>query len=514
MGISVSKTFNGLMPAALDKYGKLYQALIGDADTDTGALTNEVKDVTEFINYYTRTQKADGAETTLLEFIVSIFAGLTRHYSEPDEYLRLRYRALVERKKTDLWNGKKSISGVFSYFFEEKNIYIVERYPVNNLIANGDFDTLDSWDYSTSDTEFRLIYSRSFESGASMYINPSRANGTGYMEQQIPSAPSGLYEFVFFLSSPKKGIGDVQFSIRDGSGKYWNGSTWANGEYLFYEIADDDTPGYYKPIQRTVNVPAVTNITIRFKNKNGNGVLIDSVRFGKISEPTFRVYITTEPDLFLDGTWKLDKKYNLSGFRRYYIETDMAEILQRIKPAGVYAEMTVLSSRLNIPWDRILFTWQTILKTNWHRLLDGTWNLNNGSVSFIRHYLDGSWNLDGSLNVDGLEMIRSTKPGDILIGEPLYSHNRLYSKRFTLQATRNLYLDCRIGLNGKFDLSGRIIGAKVGYSMCRVTKRITRKLVGQAYLDGLWLLNGEINVDGKYYYYQNGTEVYFVKEVI
>jgi hypothetical protein len=514
MGKTISKTFNGLMPAALDRTDEIYRAWVGDEDTDEGALTNEVKDVTEFINYYTRTQKVDKAETSLLEFIVFIFSGLRRHYSEPDEYLRLRYKALVERKGSNLWNGKTSIKSVFSYFFKDENIYIVERYPVNNLVVNGDFDSLENWTYNQGDTEFRLIYSRSFEGGASMYINPSKTNSSGYMEQQIPSVLSGLYELIFFLSSPKKGVGDVQFSIRDGAGKYWNGSAWVTGEYLFYETAKEDNPGYYTPIQRQVTVPSTATITIRFKNKNGNGALIDSVRFGKIAEPTFRVYITAEPDLFLDGTWRLDKKYNLSGFKKYYIETDMAEILRKIKPAGVYAEMTMLSSRLNIPWDRILLTWQTAVKTNWCRLLDGTWNLNNGSVSFIRHYLDGSWNLNGEFNVDGLEMIRSTKPGDILIGDPLYFHNRLYNKKSTLQTSRNLYLDGRIGLNGKFDLSGRTIGAKVGYSMCQVTRRVTRKLIGQAYLDGLWTLNGEINTDGKFTYYQNDTETYFVKEVI
>jgi hypothetical protein len=515
MGKTVSKTLDYLMPAALDKEGdEFYRAFIGDADTDSGAMTNEVKDVTGFINYYTRTQKVDDAATSLLEFIVYIFSGLTRRYSEPDDYLRLRYKALVERKQTNLWNGKSSIKSVFSYFFNEKNIYLIERYPVDNMVINGDFDDMESWVYNTVDTEFRLIYSRSFESSAAMYINPSKVDSIGYMEQQMPSVPVGIYEFVFFFSSPKKGIGDVQFSIRDGEGRYWNGSDWIGGEYLFYEMADMDTAGTYKSIQQTVNVPVETNITIRFKNKNGNGVLIDSVRFGKTNDPAFRVYVIAEPELFLDGTWYLDKKYNLSGFKRYYIETDMAEILRRIKPAGVYAEMTILSSRLNIPWDRIILTWHTTIKTYWHRLLDGTWNLNNGIVSFINRYLDGSWTLNNEYNLDGMKMIRSTKPGDILIGEPLYYHTRTYKRKFSLQTTRQLYLDGRIGLNGKFVLSGQIVGASVGYSMCRITKRITQELVGQAYLDGTWVLNGEMKVGGKFIYYRNGTETYLVKEVV
>jgi hypothetical protein len=143
MGKTVSKTLNDLMPAALDKDDEFYKALVGDVDTDNGAIVNEIKDVTEFINYYTRTQKIDEAETSLLEFLVFIFSGLTRRYSEPDEYLRLRYKAILEKKMTNLWNGKKSIKSVFSYFINEKDIYLIERYPVNNLIINGDFNTLD-----------------------------------------------------------------------------------------------------------------------------------------------------------------------------------------------------------------------------------------------------------------------------------------------------------------------------------------------------------------------------------
>jgi hypothetical protein len=192
----------------------------------------------------------------------------------------------------------------------------------------------------------------------------------------------------------------------------------------------------------------------------------------------------------------------------------MDEILRRIKPAGVYAEITVLASRLNIPWDRILLTWQSTIKTRWHRLLDGTWNLNNGSVSFVNRYLDGSWTLSGNHLLDGKTMIRNTMPGDILIGEPMYFHTRTYKRRSSIQLSRKTYLDGTIGLNGKFNLSGEIIGMKVGFSACRVTKRVNRKLIGQAYLDGTWTLNNDINLDGKYTYYQTGTESYFVKEVL
>ena len=381
-------------------------------------------------------------------------------------------------------------------------------------MVNGDFDSLESWSYHTSDSEFKLIYSRSFENGAAMYINPNKANSTGYMEQQIPAVPQGLYELLFFFSSSKKGIGDVQFSVRDGAGRYWNGSSWISGEYLFYDIADVDTAGYYKSVQKTITLTTVTNITIKFKNKNGNGVLIDSVRFGKIGDPAFRLYILVEPELFFDGSIKADKKYNFSGFGAYYKETNMTEILQKIKPAGVYAEISLMASRLNIPWDRVLLHWETTIKTKWHVLFDGSWNFNNGTVSFINLYFDGSIIANSTYHFGEQKIVLSTKPTDLLFGDPLYYHTRKYTYKRTIQLERQLYFDGTIGANGKFTFSGQIIGAKVGYSAVKVTKRVMRTLTGQAYFDGLWSANGELQFDGRFTYYQTGTETYFVKEVL
>lgn len=514
MGKTVSKTLNQLMPAAFDKADQVYTALIGDEAADTGAVTNELKDVIQFVDYYTRIQSVDQAETSLLELIVYIFSGITRKYTEPDDYLRLRYKALIERKRTSLWNGKASITQVFSYFYDTKDMYLIERYPVDNLIVNGDFESLASWAYHTADTEFKLIYSRSFEGGAALYINPNKANPSGYMEQQIPSVSVGLYEFLFFFSSSKKGIGDVQFSIRDGSGKYWNGSTWVTGEYLFYERAADDTAGYYKPVQKTVKIPAVTTITLRFKNKNGNGVLIDSVRLGRIVDPAIRLYIIVEPELFFDGSIRFDKTHNFSGFGAYYKEPNMAEIFQQIKPAGVYGELSLLASRLNVPWDRVLLHWETTIRTKWHILFDGSRNFNNGTVSLINLYFDGSLAADGQYTFADKKLVISTKPTDLLWGPSLYTHSRMYQRKATLQATRQLYFDGRIGANGKFNFSGQVIGAKVGYSMLKVTKRVTLTKTGQAYFDGLWKANADLKFDGKYAYYQTGTETYFVKEVV
>jgi hypothetical protein len=273
MAKTVSQRLNGYMPAALDRNDPVYKAMFADEDADAGAITNEMKELSGFINYYTCTQSADGAKSRLLAYIVSVFAGLTRNYEEPDDYLRLRYKALIERKKNIHWNGKNAIRSVFTYFFDEKNLYLIERYPVVNLISNGEFDTLESWTVNESDTEFRPVYSWSFEGGAAVLINPSKPNPAGYIEQRVDGVSSGIYELLFFYSSPKGKKGDVWFTIRNDQGNYWNGSAWAQAEYAFLET-HNDTPGYYKAAQKTIAVPSATAVTFRVKNQMKAGYFL------------------------------------------------------------------------------------------------------------------------------------------------------------------------------------------------------------------------------------------------
>jgi hypothetical protein len=192
----------------------------------------------------------------------------------------------------------------------------------------------------------------------------------------------------------------------------------------------------------------------------------------------------------------------------------MAEILHKIKPAGVYAEMSVLSSRLNVPWDRILLRWETIIKTYWHWLLDGTKSLNSGGIRYEYSYLNGEIKLDCEYYLDGLKMVRYSKPGDLFFEPQMYSHVKTHKRKTSVQLKRKLYLEGQIGLNGKHNLSGEVIGVTVGYSYMKVTKFVTKTLIGQAVLDGMFNLNSEIKLDGQFTYYQNGTETYFVKEVL
>jgi hypothetical protein len=85
-----------------------------------------------------------------------------------------------------------------------------------------------------------------------------------------------------------------------------------------------------------------------------------------------------------------------------------------------------------------------------------------------------------------------------------------YQKNSRIQLTRKLYFDGSIGANGRFNFSGDIMGVRVGYTMVKVMKKILIEKTGQAVFDGQWKANSELTFDGKYTYYQTGTETFLL----
>jgi len=509
---TVSRAINGFMPSAFNKDDEVYKALVADEDSDSGGMTNSIKDVFDFIDYYSKTSRVDDADSVLLESIISIFSSIQRHYSEPDDYLRTRYKSRIERNGNTSWNSCKVIFDVFSYFFDRDHIYLVQNYPVDNLVQNGNFDKLDGWTLSTPDTEFRIIYSKSFESGSALFINPAVANSTGYIEQKLSECSDGLYSFLFFFSSTKKGAGDVEFEIRDRYGKYWNADSgvWTTARYAYLKTVDDTTAGFYKKIQFLVRLPSSTDVYIRFRNKNGNGVLVDGVRFGKVNYPAIKVYIAASPEVFHDGSIKYTNTYNHNGFFKYYIASDLETILSSIRPAGVYSELSLLASRLNIPWDRVTISWSSKLDANTSQKHDSTIKFNYGSVVFRSIGHDGSIQHDGQYLFNGLRMERIVPKNAKLYGLQNSRNTVAISKTYREQLVRNFFHDERIMHNSRFNHSGVYRGIEIGVDRARVTKNLVMTKTGAAAYDGVQAHNGAILHDGVYSFYQIETVQYYV----
>jgi hypothetical protein len=260
-------------------------------------------------------------------------------------------------------------------------------------------------------------------------------------------------------------------------------------------------------------LPAATNISIRFKNKNGNGVLIDSVRFGRVIDPAIRIYITADPELFYNFEVKFDKKHIYNGFKQYYIQTDMESILDMIHPAGVHAEMSILSNRLNLPWDRVTIDWNALITLKWHIIHDSTKAYNSGSITFQNLYFDNSLNFDESYNFDSKKIIRNTGPNDLIYKETLSNHSRKFKYDKTVKPTRQLFFDGRIGFNSKYNYSGLTAGASVSLVAMNVRKQAMNQGMAYAIFDSLWNFDNGIKFDGRYTTYQPGIEIYPVREV-
>ncbi len=508
---TISRALNSFMPSAFDTEDVVYKALIADETNDAGAVTNALKDAFAFIDYYTKTNNVDAAETSLLESIIGIFSDIERHYSEPDDYLRVRYKARIERNGNTSWNSPQAIFDVFSYFFDLAQFYLVQNYPIENLIANGAFDKLDGWILQSSDVEFRIIYSKSFESGSALFINPVAANSVGYIEQKLSECSDGVYEFLFFFSSPKKGAGDVEYEIRDRYGKYWNvaSQSWVTARTVYLEAVDDATSGFYKKIQTTVHLPTETDIYIRFRNRNGNGVLIDGVRFGKIAYPSIKVYLTASPEVFHDGSIRYSNSYNHNGFFKYYFSEDLESILSKIKPAGVYSELALLASRLDIPWDRITIPWISSLNANTFLKHDSSIRFNYGNVTFRTIGHDESILHDGEYLFDGLRMERSVPSNAVLYGLQ-NSRNVVDIHRAYHEQNMIVYFhDERIQHDSRFDHSGIHRGIEIGVDRMLVTKNLIVPHVGAA-ADSMQAHNEAILHDGAYIFYQSDVLQYYL----
>lgn len=509
---TVSKALNSFMPSMFDTNDNVYKALISDEDSDGGAMAIALRETSEFIDYYSRTNNVDDAQGSLIDSISALFSTIERHYSEPDSNLRTRYKALVERNHNQSWGSTSAIIDILSYFFTRSRIYLVENYPVVNLVLNGGFGTLDGWLGDVAHTEFRIVYSKSFEGGAALYINPGTAGVSGSIEQGLSGCSDGIYSILFFISSPKKGPGDIEYEIQDGAGRYWDvaSSAWTSSRVSNYASVDDPTAGVYKKIQADVVLSSLSDIHIRFRNRNGNGVLVDGVRFGRIDYPAIRVYVVADPEVFHDSLILYNNTLNHNGFLKYYFAYDIEHFIMRAKPAGVSAEFSMLASRLNIPWDRISISWMSSIYGNTLLLHDGTIRHAYGGVSFRTIGHDLAIAHDGTYLFDGLMMERVTPAGSVLYGSQNSRNATSQHKTYRERLIRQILHDERTMHDARFDHSGIRYGIDIGLSRATVTTNRIVSHNGACAHDGMMRHDALIKYDGIYVYFQSETNSFVI----
>jgi hypothetical protein len=185
----------------------------------------------------------------------------------------------------------------------------------------------------------------------------------------------------------------------------------------------------------------------------------------------------------------------------------MEAILEMIHPAGVYAEMSVISGRLNMPWDRITLEWTSAYSVKWHTLFDAAENFSSGSVILQDRFYDGSIRFDGEYNFNSMKVIRSVTPTDLTFRDVTSDHYNKYTCRKKIKLSNHLYFD------GRYNFSGMVEGARVGLSVMAVTRRVVKQVTAAAAFDGAWRFDERLAFSGEYTAYQPGVETYPVEGV-
>jgi peptidoglycan hydrolase CwlO-like protein len=100
------------LASGINKNDPVIQAILSDYNGN-GATANELDELIEFINYYTRTDDVKANEGENLEMIVKQFTKLRRQLEESDKVLLRRMRALTERGGDTVWGTATDIEHVF-----------------------------------------------------------------------------------------------------------------------------------------------------------------------------------------------------------------------------------------------------------------------------------------------------------------------------------------------------------------------------------------------------------------
>lgn len=507
MSETIQKRLNSLVPGLLDtETSEAYKLLISDENAQGGAIAISLAELAGFRDYYGRSVRVDDASDILLDKIVGLFSGLSRFYSEPDDYFRLRYKSLVERHAFGNWTVPEALRKSYSYFFDEKDIFIVEAHPTTNLLLNGSFDDLNHWDVSGNATG-SIIYSKSFENGSAFQLIPATSQDKGTVAQSV-SCQSGWHSLVFFFSSTKKGTGAIELAVQNiSTGKYWNPSTnaWQSSKKTTTYQVDDATPGFYKLVQLFLPVEAGT-VRLSFSTVSNGGFLLDAVAFGPVEYPNVRALLVTDPEVFYDNKVKHDNTLSHNGFYHYYILASLDDVMQNTKAAGVKGETYLLSSRLNIPWDKVVVPLSdTIDATNPLRH-DSKWTFNSATTYGIPNpndkYVTTATILQALYNNAKLHDSSILHDGKFTVTDVYYEGHygslRHYSIKFRETPSQDLFHDEKIQYNAAFTHLGRNYGVAIGMNRVKISKYVNVTSQAPAVYDGSQFHDESILHDGLY----------------
>jgi hypothetical protein len=288
------------LASGINKNDPVIQAILSDYDGN-GATANELEELIEFINYYTRTDDVKAHEGESLEMIVKQFTKLRRQLEETDAVLLRRMRALTERKGDEIWGNGRNLEHVFETYFDGINAYVCESTNEESLLENGDFEEDDNaWTLAGG-----AAYGADarFSEKRGLYLGG--AAGQSCLQTPIDIS-SGVYTLHFFLK------GKCGVIIQNAEGKYFN----ADEKVLWNETANpwQDAPvtnwfdhdDWRDAFCFVVLKAGTARLRIEFVPASGREAYIDYVRFFlKPSNPSYTIVIQYEGYAIEDKTLRL-----------------------------------------------------------------------------------------------------------------------------------------------------------------------------------------------------------------
>jgi hypothetical protein len=276
------------------------QAILSDYEGE-GATANEIEELVEFIDYYTRTDDVKDHEGESLEMIVKQFTKLRHQLEETDAVLLRRMRALTERQGDEIWGNGPNLEHVFETYFGGINAYVCESTNEESLLRNGDFEE-DNNDWTLAGGAAYTADAR-FSEKRGLYF--SGAAGQSCLQTLIDIS-AGVYTLHFFLK------GKCGVIIQNASGTYFNAD-----EKVLWNT--DANPWQIEPVTNwfdhddwrdafcfVVLKAETTELKIKFVPEEGREAYIDYARFFlKPNNPSYTIVIQYEGYAVEDKTLHL-----------------------------------------------------------------------------------------------------------------------------------------------------------------------------------------------------------------
>lgn len=303
---------NEYMPTNLDKMTDEYLAIFGNesftantpivdsADYNCGAIANELEYEKGFCDYLTKSTTIDDFSDAYLERVVKFFVGLERRVGQTDEKLRLIFKALCIRHVNESWCTKWILIDIFSYFFPEEDLHVVENYVIDNFIQDESFEIGGIWtEYESGSSTIDFTTTEVFDHGYSAEFTVDSVSSTCYLQQTMTAISQGDYMLSFFRKDQGLVNNPFRVYITRTDGYYYNFDTFTWQVTAVYLLVAETNSTRFESISQFVKVPATTNITVKFQSNTGYSLQykfwLDKICFGtKLPYPTIKLIIQTD----------------------------------------------------------------------------------------------------------------------------------------------------------------------------------------------------------------------------